>query len=222
MENHEHDLRAVLETLKKYELVTDPKKVHLFMQEVEFCGHILREGRRSPAPGKLLAIRKWEMPRTVTALRGFLGLTNYYSCYVPNYADLAAPLMGKLQPSRSDGKKGSQKAIEWTPDDVIAFKKPEATLANLWSYSGSTICLAHGCKRLGGWSRPATRERGRPGPCGVFQPQTRWITTQLDTPGKGNVRHCGCPSQVGGVDWLSACDPENRSQALGVMDHRNG
>ena len=32
LENHEHDLRAFLETLKKYELVTDPKKVHLFMQ----------------------------------------------------------------------------------------------------------------------------------------------------------------------------------------------
>ena len=107
LENHERDLRAVLETLKKYELVTDPKKVHLFMQEVEFCGHILREGRRIPAPGNFLAIQKWGLPQTVTALREFLGLTNYYSCYVPNYADLAAPLMAKLQLNRTDGKKGS-------------------------------------------------------------------------------------------------------------------
>jgi hypothetical protein len=127
--NHERDLRAVLETLRKYELVADPKKVHLFMREVEFCGHILREGRRSPAPGKLLAIQKWELPQTVTALRGFLGLTNYYSCYVPNYSDLAAPLMGKLQLNRADGKKGSQKAIEWQPEDIIAFEKLKAILA---------------------------------------------------------------------------------------------
>ena len=91
--------------------------------------HILRVGRRSPAPGKPLAIQKWELPQTVTALRGFLGLTNYYSCYVPNYADLAAPLMTKQQLNRTDGKKGSQKAIEWTPDDVIAFEKLKATLA---------------------------------------------------------------------------------------------
>jgi len=44
------------------------------MEEVEFCGHILREGRRSPAPGKLLPIQKWEIAHSVTALRGFLGL----------------------------------------------------------------------------------------------------------------------------------------------------
>ena len=93
MENHERDLRALLEVLKREELVVDPRKANLFVREVEFCGHILREGQRSPAPGKLLSIQKWEIPSTITALRGFLGLTNYYSGYVHNYSALAAPLM---------------------------------------------------------------------------------------------------------------------------------
>jgi hypothetical protein len=44
---------------------------------------------------------------------GFLGLTNYYSSYVKNYAALAAPLMGKLQVNRLDCKKGSLKPVEW-------------------------------------------------------------------------------------------------------------
>ncbi len=52
--NHERDVRAVLNTLKFNELIVDPRKAHMFMNEVEFCGHILREGRRSPALGKLL------------------------------------------------------------------------------------------------------------------------------------------------------------------------
>jgi hypothetical protein len=73
----------------------DPENANMFMGEVEFCGHNLREGRRSPAPGKLLSIQKWDLPGTVTALRVFLGLTNYYSSYVQNYAALAAPLMVK-------------------------------------------------------------------------------------------------------------------------------
>ena len=60
MANHEKDLRRVLDRLKQYELVADPKKANLFMREVEFCGHVLREGKRSPAPGKLLSIQKWE------------------------------------------------------------------------------------------------------------------------------------------------------------------
>ena len=105
LDQHEKDIRGVLETLEKYSLVADWGKAHLFMQEVEFCGHVLREGRRGPAPGKLLSIQGWELPKTVTQLRGFLGLTNYYSCYVPNYAELAAPLMSKLQLNREDGKK---------------------------------------------------------------------------------------------------------------------
>jgi putative thioredoxin len=46
----------------------------------------LAHGRREPAPGKLLSIQKWELPKTVTQLRGFLGLANYYSVYVPHYA----------------------------------------------------------------------------------------------------------------------------------------
>lgn len=68
LENHERDLVAVLERLEKEKLVVEVKKLSLFMQEVEFCGHILREGRRSPAPGKLLALQKWELLQTVTQL----------------------------------------------------------------------------------------------------------------------------------------------------------
>jgi hypothetical protein len=125
---HEADIRRVLNTFQENTLVVDWKKVHLFMQEVEFCGHVLKQGRRSPAPGKLLSIQGWELPTTVTALRGFLGLTNYYSCYVKNYAELAAPLMAKLQLNREDGKKGSQKPIRWNEKDIEAFVTLKRTL----------------------------------------------------------------------------------------------
>ena len=62
-------------------------------------------GVRKPAPGKLRAIEKWEFSRTVTALRAFLGFTNYYSCYIKDYANIVARLMEKLVP-RDVGKKG--------------------------------------------------------------------------------------------------------------------
>ncbi len=122
MANHETYVRAVLRVLREENLIVDPKKANMFMGEVEFCGHILREGRRSPAPGKLLSIQKWELPGTVTALRGFLGLTNYYSSYVHNYAALAAPLMGKLQVNRLDGRKGSLNPVAWDDESKAAFE----------------------------------------------------------------------------------------------------
>ncbi len=116
------NVKDVLLVLREKILVVDPRKANLFMREVEFCGHVLREGRRSPAPGKLLSIQKWELPGTVTALRVFLGLTNYYSCYVPKYAEHASPLMAKLHLSREDGRKGSQKPFAWDPEGIAAFE----------------------------------------------------------------------------------------------------
>ena len=112
-----------MEVLKMHRLVADKKKCQFFVREVEFCGHILGGGKRRPAPGKLMALEKWEEPKTVTALRGFLGFTNYYSSYVPNYAALAAPLMEKLKVSKTEGKKGSRAAVHFGPEEKAALLK---------------------------------------------------------------------------------------------------
>jgi len=93
----------------------------LFVKEVEFCGHILGGGKRRPSPGKMLALEKWEAPKTVTALRGFLGFTNYYATYVKDYAAYAAPLMELLKVGRVDGKKGSKKAVRFGEVETQAF-----------------------------------------------------------------------------------------------------
>jgi putative transposase len=129
LRNHARDVRRVLDTLRQNNLVCSPKKSHFFMRQVEFCGHILREGARSPAPGKLLPIQEWQLPGTITELRGFLGLCNYFSEYVDHYADYAAPLMEKLKVGRVEGKKGSRVRVEWTPSDVQAFECLKRQLA---------------------------------------------------------------------------------------------
>ena len=47
---HERDLRRVLEILKKEKFIIDPKKCHFFVDEVDFCGHILVGGHQTPGP----------------------------------------------------------------------------------------------------------------------------------------------------------------------------
>ena len=71
----------------------------------------------------------------MTALRAFLGLTNYFSGYVPHYAEYASPLMGNLQLNREDGKKGSQLKLDWAPEEIQAFHDTKNALAQrleLW------------------------------------------------------------------------------------------
>jgi hypothetical protein len=134
MRNNYRDTREVLQTLKKQNMACKPKS-DFFAREVTFCGHILREGRRSPAPGKLLPIQFWELPKTVTDLRGFLGLTNYFSEYVPHYATFAAPLSAKLKLNRQDGKKGSKLRLKWEPTEIEAFHALKRALTDqleLW------------------------------------------------------------------------------------------
>ena len=123
MQNHNKDLRNVLNNLKCAGLIADPKKAQLFVQEVGFCGHILRDGQRFPAPGKLIPLRDWKLPTTLTQLRGFLGLCNYYEEYVPHYAHLAWRIMEKLKVAGPKAKAGSHHPLTWTVEEIADFEK---------------------------------------------------------------------------------------------------
>ena len=66
---------------------------------IKFCGHVLSGGKRKAAPSKLEALSKrtWDMIKTVTQLKGFLGLAQFYSQYVMNFAKTALPLTAQLK-----------------------------------------------------------------------------------------------------------------------------
>ena len=77
-----------------------------------------------------MAIEKWEVPRTISALRAFLGFTNYYSSYIQGYAEIVACLQDKLRVSKADGKKGSKMKISWDKDDQHAFEEIKRRLCS--------------------------------------------------------------------------------------------
>jgi hypothetical protein len=89
---HDRDIRRVLKLLGDERLICDIGKCQFYVEEVEFCGHILGHGTRRPAPGKLTAVEKWEVPKTIHELRAFLGFTNHYNVYIHEYSKLAAVL----------------------------------------------------------------------------------------------------------------------------------
>ena len=63
---HEEQVRKVLEVLRQEKLVCGPKKGKMFLQSVKFCGSVLEDGTRRPAPGKMAALQLWERPKTIT------------------------------------------------------------------------------------------------------------------------------------------------------------
>ncbi len=78
----------------------------------------MTKGTMRPAPGNILAIEKWELPRTITALRRLLGFCNHHAGYCKNFAELAAPLDEKLKVGKIKGRKGSKEQVEWKKEDI--------------------------------------------------------------------------------------------------------
>ena len=128
--NHNRDVRAVLDRLQKEESVASVSKTDFFVCSVEFCHHVLKNGTRRPAPGKMLALERWEKPDNVRELRGFLGLANYYSGYVQNYASIATPLIEMLKnlPKHKNGKKIG---LTWNASANEAFLKLKRAITDI-------------------------------------------------------------------------------------------
>ena len=129
-EKHYQQVCQVMDILEKDKLVGDVRKAHFFIPEVKFCGHILGGGTRRPEPGKLMAIEKWELPRTISELRAFLGFTNYYSMYVEMYAEVVAILQDKLKVPRELGKKGSRHKLQFSEEEIQAFEEIKKRLCS--------------------------------------------------------------------------------------------
>ena len=71
---HNVDIRRVLDLFLKEGLIADIHKCKFFLPEVEWCGQIVGRGVRRPAPGRLMAIEKWEVPQSISELRAFFGV----------------------------------------------------------------------------------------------------------------------------------------------------
>jgi hypothetical protein len=91
-EDHEKHLRAVLSALRQHKLYAKISKCTFGVTETEFLGHIVSDKGISTDPRKIQAVRDWPTPRTVTELRSFLGLANYYRRFVQGYSRIAGPL----------------------------------------------------------------------------------------------------------------------------------
>ena len=130
--NHDRDVRAVLDRLRKEELVASVSKTDFFVRSVEFCGHVLENGTRRPAPGKMLALERWDKPDNVRELRGFLGLANYYSGYVQHYASIATPLINMLK-DLPKHKNGKTIGLTWNASANEAFLKLKRAITDIFS-----------------------------------------------------------------------------------------
>ena len=119
VQEHEHHLRIVLETLREKKLYAKLSKCDFWLKEVSFIGHILSAEGIRVDPAKIEAVVNWKSPQNVTEVRSFLGLAGYYRRFVRGFLVIASPLTKLL-------RKGIK--FEWTDKCQNSFEQLKGML----------------------------------------------------------------------------------------------
>jgi hypothetical protein len=80
---------CMVQHLQDVNLKFDPNKCMFFAMNIKFLGHVVGKARTQPNLNKVKTMVEFSIPRTITNIQAFLGLTRYYRNYVRGYVKLA-------------------------------------------------------------------------------------------------------------------------------------
>jgi hypothetical protein len=90
---HEECIHKVLERLCLHDLYLKPEKCAFEQCQMEFLGVVLENGTVQMDPAELKGVADWQTPQRITDICAFLGFTGFYHYFVPNYSNIAQPLI---------------------------------------------------------------------------------------------------------------------------------
>ena len=115
-------LDAVLSALHDQSLFCNIVKCEFALDSVRFLGHIVDGNRLRPDPEKIMVVRDWKEPNSVTGVRQFLGFTNYFRRFIEVYSFIARPL---------EELTGKNKRFSWNEECQAAFEALKKALISV-------------------------------------------------------------------------------------------
>lgn len=91
-QEHLRTLDQVLQRLEECGLRLKREKCKFFEKEVIFLGHKVDATGIHPVPIKVQVVQEAPTPTSVTELKAYLGLLNFFNRFLPNLSTLLAPL----------------------------------------------------------------------------------------------------------------------------------
>lgn len=136
---HEEHLRILFQKLREFGMVINPSKCVLGAEEVTFLGYCINAQGTRPPEERIKALLDFPPPKTVQAMRRFLGMINYYRRFLPGAALHQAALVDAL--TKINGK--GAKPFLWTPELLEKFDacKKSLSLATILAHPDTTAEL---------------------------------------------------------------------------------
>lgn len=119
LEEHHQRLRALLSRLREYCLKANGRKCHFAKQEVKFLGYALSHEGYAPNPERIEALLSFTTPTTLSEVKRFIGMVNFYRQHILHFAEVMSPLYKLREP------------FAWTTDANDAFHVIQDRLAKV-------------------------------------------------------------------------------------------
>lgn len=119
-EDHLRHLDTVLSRLQSEELYVSPNKCCFMEEETEFLGLIVGPNGIRVNPQKVEVLQDWPRPATLTELRSFIGLLQFFRRFIKGFSEVASPLTSLTRKG-----KGIEK---WDTSCDEAFQKLKAAI----------------------------------------------------------------------------------------------
>lgn len=120
-ENHLDNIRKVKSILREAGLTLNIEKCKFLQDKLSFLGYDLTKAGLTKNKEKITAICSVSKPTTVSELKSFIGMANYYSKFVTNMTALMHPLYQLLK---------KKTKFEWSEECDIEFKKIKSAIAS--------------------------------------------------------------------------------------------
>ncbi|XGW21243.1 hypothetical protein V3C99_004304, partial [Haemonchus contortus] len=120
--NHLQSLRKVFYRFRLFNIKASGKKLtEVARTRITFLGHEISGASYSPAARNVRAIEQFPTPTTTKAVKGFVGMANFFRKFIPNFALVAAPLYALLK---------DKAKFVWGPEQQEAFERLKLQLTS--------------------------------------------------------------------------------------------
>ena len=81
-----------MQELREHQRFVKFSKCDFFKDKIQHLGHVVTKDGILVDPEKIKAIEYWPVPKDVTDVRSFIGITSYYQRFIEGFSRIANPI----------------------------------------------------------------------------------------------------------------------------------